>query len=413
RMQAAARPNTALMTEATYRQVSAVFDCADLGSIPVKGKAEPVHVYELLRPKSHPERQRGLQGSGGHLVGREDELSALLKAGNAVLAGLGRAALITGEPGIGKSRLVAEWKELLAAGTGSASGLRWAEGRCLSYGQGMAYHLLVDLLRSLVGIAPAAGDEDARAALAALCEEQFGSQAGEVFPYLAHLLALPLEGEASERVRLLDPQSLQARYLDSLSRLLRSFSVHGPLGIVLDDIHWADPSSVDLLIRLLPLTAEAPLLFCLITRPERDAPGWKLVEAAREQLGAGLVELELPPLTGTESQALASGLLENADLPGPVCDLILGKAEGNPLFVEEVIRMLIDRGFIRREGPAWALAREVESVDIPDNLQSLLLARIDHLPEEVKRTLRVAAVIGRQFSVRVLREVLRNQEVPA
>jgi len=188
--------------------------------------------------------------------------------------------------------------------------------------------------------------------------------------------------------------------------LFRALASRRPLVLVFDDIHWADPSSVDLLIKLLPLASEAPTLFCFVTRPDRDAPGWKLIAAAREAMGASLTEITLNPLSDADSRQLVSNLLEIESLPDGVRSIILQKAEGNPFFVEEVIRMLIDRGAIVKRGEGWVAEKEIENVDIPDNLQGLLLARIDRLPEDVKRTLRVASVIGRQFSVRVLEEVL-------
>ena len=169
----------------------------------------------------------------------------------------------------------------------------------------------------------------------------------------------------------------------------------------------ADPSSVELLTRLLPLAREAPILFCFVTRPERDAPGWKLVMSAREALGgSGYAELLLQPLSDADSRQLVSNLLEVEALPERMRAIILQKAEGNPFFVEEVIRMLLERGVLVRKDGAWTVGAEIETIEIPDNLQGLLLARIDRLPEDVKRTLRVASVIGRQFSVKVLEQVL-------
>ena len=173
-----------------------------------------------------------------------------------------------------------------------------------------------------------------------------------------------------------------------------------------DDVHWADPSSTELLIKLLPLTAEAALLLCFVSRPESEAPGWRLVTAARERLGRSLAELTLSPLTEADSRRLVANLLEIEDLPDRIREVILAKAEGNPFFVEEVIRMLIDRGAIVREGDRWIATERVASIDIPDTLQGLLLARIDRLPQESKRTLRVASVIGRQFGVTVLERIL-------
>src|SRR5579859_3005868 len=405
RMQSAARPMTVLISEHTYRFVAPVFDCVDLGPLEVKGKADPVRVYEVQGAKAAPGRVRGLAGLESPMVGRDAELAALVQLSRAVQAGLGRVAVIVGEPGLGKTRLIGEWKAATAAEADPAR-LRWAEGRCLSYGQGLAYHLLIDLLRSVIGVPAAAGEPETRAALQTLTDDLFGDSALDVYPYLAHLLSLPLDGAALERVRLLDPQALQAQYLAALRQLLRTLAGRRPLGLIFDDIHWADPSSTDLLIKLLPLTAEAPLLFCFVTRPDHDAPGWKLVTAARELTGASLTELTLNPLSDADSRQLVSNLLEIEALPEGIRTTILKRAEGNPFFVEEVIRMLIDRGAILKKDDHWAAGKEIETVEIPDNLQGLLLARIDRLPEDVKRTLRVASVIGRQFSVKVLEQVL-------
>lgn len=414
RMQAAARPMTALISDNTYRFVAPIFDVADLGLVEVKGKAEPVRVYEVQKPKAHQGRLRGLAGLESPMVGRETELVTLLQLSAAVGAGLGRSAVVIGEPGLGKSRLIAEWKaasQVDGAGRGQARA-KWAEGRCLSYGQNIPYHLLSDLLQSLVGAGGADDKPEQRAALQALVDDAIGPESGvEVFRYLGHLLSLPLDAEAEAWINMLEPQALQNQYLSSLRQLLRAVAQRQPLVLVLDDIHWADPSSTDLLTKLLPLISEAPILLCLVTRPDRDSHGWKLVAAAREKLGAGLAEINLNPLSEADSRQLVSNLLEIGSLPDNIRGLILKKAEGNPFFVEEVIRMLIDRGAIYKQGNSWAAGKEISSIEIPDNLQGLLLARIDRLPEDVKRTLRVAsviAVIGRQFSVRVLEQVLER-----
>jgi len=414
RMQAAARPMTALISENTYRFVAPIFDVADLGLIEVKGKAEPVRVYEVQKQKAHQGRLRGLAGLESPMVGRNTELSTLMQLSAAVGAGLGRSGVVIGEPGLGKSRLIAEWKAAAqaAAAASDRAEAKWAEGRCLSYGQNIPYHLLSDLLQSLLGASGADNKSEQRAALQALVDDAIGPESGvEVFRYLGHLLSLPLDAEAEARINMLEPQALQNQYLSSLRQLLRALAQRQPLVLVLDDIHWADPSSTDLLTKLLPLISEAPILLCLVTRPDRDSHGWKLVAAAREKLGAGLTEINLNPLSEADSRQLVSNLLEIESLPDNIRGLILKKAEGNPFFVEEVIRMLIDRGAIYKQGNSWAAGKEISSVEIPDNLQGLLLARIDRLPEDVKRTLRVAsviAVIGRQFSVRVLEQVLER-----
>lgn len=401
RAQAAAPAMSVMITEDTHRLISSVFDCAPLVGLGVKGRTGEVRISEVQQSHTELDRVHGLAGLHSQMVGRDVELNSLLQLSVAVQAGLGRAAVIIGEPGLGKTRLLNEWK----AATPENS-LRWIEGYCLSYGQSLAYHLLQSLLRSLLGVSAQTEEAETRAALFKLTVDLLGENAIDSYPYLAHLLSLKLEGQALERVRQLDPQLLQTQYLMSLRRLLTALSARQPVGLLLEDIHWADPSSVELLGKLLSLANEAPVLFCCVTRPEREVPGWKLVNAARDVLGGRLTEMTLRELTAADSEQLVANLLNNAKLPVATRNLIFQKAEGNPFFVEEIIRMLIERGVIVERDNRWIAQGKITAAEIPDNLQSLLLARIDRLPEDVKRVLRVASVIGRQFSVKVLEKVL-------
>jgi predicted ATPase len=405
RAQTAAPSMTVLVTEDTQRFIAPVFDCADFGPIELKGKAELVRVYEVRGAKVEPGKVRGLAGLESPMVGRDRELAALLQLSSTVQAGLGRVAVIIGEPGLGKTRLITEWKAACQQ-TVTGAPMQWVEGRCLSYGQGHAYHLLIDLLRSLLGVPGAADESETRTALLLRAGGLFGDAALDVYPYLGHLLSVRLEGAALERVRQLDPQALQNQYFMSMKRLLQALSSRRPLALILEDIHWADPSSTEMLVKLMALTSEASVLFCFVTRPDREAPGWKLVTTAREAMGARLAEVTLTELSEADSQQLIANLLDIRSLPDETRALIFKKSEGNPFFVEEVIRMLIDRGAIVQSGETWVAGKEITKVEIPDNLQGLLLARIDRLPDEAKHTLRVASVIGRQFSVKVLEQVL-------
>ncbi len=410
RLKFAAQPMTVLITESTQRFVAPLFDTEELGPIEVKGRADPVRVYQVLGAKAEPGRVRGLVGLHSPMVGRDAELAGLLQLCETVRAGLGRAALVVGEPGLGKTRLIAEWRSAVAAEHPDASTAVsfWAQGHCVSYGQGLAYHLLIDLLRSILGVPEAAEEPEARGALLALTEELFGEAAGDVYPYLGHLLLLNLEGEALERVQALDPQALQTQYLVALQKLVQALASRQPLVLVLEDLHWADPSSTELFTKLLPQVSAIPMLLCMTTRPDREAPGWRLVTAARETLGGSLTEISLNTLSEGDSRKLVANLLEIEALPDEMRRLILKKAEGNPFFVEELIRMLIDRGAIVYRDGGWVAAAEIETLEIPDNLEGLLMARIDRLPEEAKQILRVASVIGRQFPVKVLEYILNK-----
>jgi predicted ATPase/serine phosphatase RsbU (regulator of sigma subunit) len=349
------------------------------------------------------------------LVDRDTELAALLKLGDAVRAGLGRVALLIGDPGIGKTRLIDEWASV-EQGKVSSMPLRWARAGCPSDSRVLAYCLLENLVRAIVGVAAAAGETETSAALSALVEDLFASgpdgkvdseqdQATSVHALLAHLLSLQLDGSA-DTIHPLDPHALQTQYLIALRRLLQALAAHSPLVLVLENLHWADPSSIELLVRLLPLASAVPLLFCLVTRPDANAPGWKLVAAARELMGQSLTELLLPALSDPDSQRLVSDLLCPEAVPEEIANLVLAKAEGNPLFVKEVTRVLLDRGAITRRDGRWVLRKELADIEIPDTLQGALTARIDRLAGEAREALFVASAIGRQFSASLLEQVL-------
>ncbi|HET7009216.1 MAG TPA: adenylate/guanylate cyclase domain-containing protein [Anaerolineales bacterium] len=408
RVQGAADPDTILLTENSYRLTSSLFDVEDRGLITVKGKAEPIHIYRVIGERKGAVRARGITGLSSPMVGRQRELSVLLRTLDDLKAGRGSTVAVVGEAGLGKSRLIAEWRQQALAQF-PPDGLRWVEGRCLSYGASMAHHLSTEILRGLLGVSPEAAAAEVQAALEETLRRTVPDDYMEIYPYLAHLLGLPLKEEAAGRVQYLDGPALQSRYIAAYRRLLLALSHERPTVIVCEDIHWADPSSVELGRQILSIITEAPLVVVFASRPDQDSVGWKLLTAARDVAGGGATELHLTPLSDVDSQQLVRNLLEIEALPEDVRGLILEKAEGNPFFVEEVIRMLIDQGVIERKEDRWVLTRPMGAFEIPDTLQGVLAARIDRLPEEAKRALQVASVIGRKFPVRVLEEVLRRQ----
>jgi class 3 adenylate cyclase len=410
RMQAAADPGSILITASTHRLVADAFATEDIGEIAVKGKSEPVHAYRVLAAKTVPGRRRGLQRAGleSRMVGRDSQLESLQSLFGVVQAERGRVAFLIGEPGIGKSRLLAEFRQWLTKqgeAEGAPAAATWLEGRCVSYGRNLPYHLLLDLVRSTLNIPFAGSEVEARATLDRQLAAYLGGDAADTAPFLAHLLTLPLHADEADRA-LIDPEAMQNRYIASIHRLLRELAARGPVVLVCEDLHWADPASVALVGQLLPLAAQLPVLFVAALRADTDSAGWGLVTAARELFGDALTEMRLQPLSESDSRSLVANLLEIESLPAAVRESILARAEGNPFFVEEVIRMLIERGVIERREDQWVATAAVASVEIPETLHGLLLARIDQLPDTAKRSLRVASVIGRQFPVRVLERVL-------
>jgi predicted ATPase len=336
------------------------------------------------------------------MIGRDAQLARLRDTFAVVRARQGRVASILGEPGIGKSRLLAELRAHVAALDPTA---QWLEARCLSYGRGLPYHLVVDLVRSAIGVAATADEPEIRTALEQRMKTLFGDAWLDPYVYLGHLLSIQLSPEQRARMSALDLETLK-RYTSSIVGLVKALAAKGPVVIALEDLHWADGPSIDLLLGLMPLANELPLLVVATSRFDRESEGWRLISAVRDLFGEALLELRLDPLSGDDTRTLVANLLHIESLPQATRDHILAKAEGNPFFVEEVIRMLIDRGAIERRDDRWVAIARVADVEIPDTLQGLLLARIDRLPPESKRTLRVAAVIGRQFGVAMLERLL-------
>jgi class 3 adenylate cyclase/predicted ATPase len=419
RMEGAAEPGTVLITADTHKLIAPLFETEPLGPIAVKGKAEPVSVHRVLRAKAVRGKVRGIAGLESPLVGREAEFAALQEALERLRAGVGGIATVVGEAGIGKSRLVAELRKQGAtylrcderSPLARVSHLRWVEGRCVSYGGSVAYLLWVDVLRSLIGATP----EDAPArvrdvlqeTLTRLCPEAFD----EVYPYLGRLMSVPLKEETLALLERLDAKQLKAKTLQALQTLLMAAARSQALVVTCEDLHWADPTSLEVLEQLLPVTDRASLRLMCVFRPDKEHGSWRLRETAAREYGHRHTDLRLEPLSAAQSETLMGNLLRLEALPKELRGRILSQAEGNPFYVEELIRSLINQGAIVQDEATgrWRATRDVAEIPIPDTLHGVLTARIDRLQAETKRVLQMASVIGRIFLYRVLAAIAEEE----
>jgi class 3 adenylate cyclase/tetratricopeptide (TPR) repeat protein len=408
RMEQTSTPGTVQIAHETYKLVKSQFDVEELGRIDVKGKSEPVPAYRVLRRKPFAGRARGIEGLHVEMVGRGAELQALHGVMADLQQGIGQIVCVLGEAGIGKSRLVSEVSADFKDSKGSQS--EWYEIASLSYETNAAYRLFQRLMQRTDGIAPDDPPQVVREKLAALIRrlpEERRPRATQVFEALFGLESasaeLPLEGEAFKR-ELFEATGewWRVRFADQSSVL------------VFDDMHWADAASVELLRYLLPLTEEMPLVLICVLRTERQAPAWHIKTTADEQFHHRYTEVMLHPLSAAESNELLNRLLANAELPDRLRASVLEKSGGNPFFIEEVVRALIDSGALVAEERTvdgesrryWRATTEGGAdFEIPNNLQSLLATRVDRLEESTRSTLQVASVIGRSFYRRVLQAV--------
>lgn len=403
----------------TYHLTENLFDYLDRGELQLKGKAQPTRVYQLIGEKIGATRRRRAPDLNAALLGRDREFASLRRLTDelrhaAVAPGEGglRVVTIIGEAGIGKTRLVEEWRLwVFETNQLEAKPVRFVQGQCLPYGAANAYHLIVDLARSLIGVAPATSRDETRTALQNALATIFepGSDAyAQILPPLEQLLALAESDSVPDP--LTEAAPLYSQYVSALQRVALRLAADRPTIVLCEDVHWADAPSVELLNRLMQNLIDAPFLFCLTARPEPDSAGWRLIEAASELPGAGAIKFHLAALSEHDSSELLAQLLARDELPLSLQRMILGQAEGNPLFIEELLRFLIDRGDLAMDDGHWTLTRELYELQVPNTLQGVLMARVDQLPEEARRALQIASVIGREFPIEVLERVMARMD---
>jgi predicted ATPase len=349
------------------------------------------------------------------MIGREHEFADLKDAADAWLGGQGQIVSIIGEAGIGKSRLVTELREYLGDKVmeklDEEEGLTASvlEGRCVSIGQPISYWPFLDILRSYFGLSED-DDEATRARKVAESIDQLMPKgADETLPLLGNLLSIKFGNELDDRLEFAGPEQIRYQTLMRLRDLFEALARRQPLLLILEDLHWADDLSLDLISLLMDSLVATSLMLLCIYRPERGHRVWQLGDQARRKCLDRYTELILNPLSSHQSRVLVESLLEIENLPESAKNIILTKSEGNPFFIEEVIRSLIEQDVVYLEDNHWIARDEIANIHVPDTIQSVVLARVDRLHEEAKYILRCASVIGRLFRYRLLQHISQQE----
>ena len=405
RLQGHARPGSVLAGADTHALAAATFTWAEPVRLELKGKAELFTAVEALGVSATPSRTRGFEGAQAPLVGRQRELAAGGAAVEAVLGGSGGVLFLTGEPGIGKTRLLAELRSTFERGRPAHGRPRWLEGRCVSYGESMPYWPLRDLLRSWLGVLADEPELRVRVALRRHVDELFGEGAADIYPYMGALLGLSLEPDVEARLTELSPEALQYRTFEVVRTLVARLATDGPVAIAVEDLHWADATSLQLLVGLAADTEVEALLLVLTSRQERDHGAWRLKEDVGRQLPHRTRDLALEALSGDAGRELLHALVGAGTVPQDTEHRILEPAEGNPFFLEEIVRSLADAGALVHENGGWRFDHEI-AVEIPATVEQVILARIDRLEPAAHEALLAASVLGRQFGLPLLEGVV-------
>ncbi len=403
RMESTADPGTVQITASTHSLIAPLFNVQEVGSITVKGKEDPVPAYCVLGLKASPGRLRGIGGQHAPLVGREAELSTLIELVQNVQKGQGQIVCLTAEAGLGKSRLLEELKAYFNDDI-VAENIGWVEGRGISYDSARPFGVIMQMFRQLSGVNPSDSPDVARGKIRAQIAS-FQSEAGTSMAHAIEVLLDVMEGGADMEQ---DGEALHRELFTAFLTTWRQTTNNLSIVAVHDDIQWADPASIDLLIHLFQLVSSTPSLFICSFRPQQRSSAQRIEEAAGQSYARYFTSIRLRPLTADEGAVLVDGLIGTTGLPQELCDRILQRADGNPYFIEEVVRALIERGVLVKEADGYHMHSEedIAQIDIPNSVLSLLVSRIDRLELETKRVVQLAAVIGRSFYRRVLERIV-------
>jgi class 3 adenylate cyclase/predicted ATPase len=415
RLMAVAERGSIIVGSAVQRKVQALFNLTPRGEVRVKGKSDPVATFQVAGLRATTGPLRGLEGLHSALVGREAEWQQLTTAVQQLRSGRGQIVSIMGEAGLGKSRLATDLHAQLQAvdRTEPRSVVRWFEGRCVSFYESVSYRPIQELIGQMIDRQSDDGIAEAWSKLRTAVDAWPSAEnAAASLPYLAHFLGLPLSDAMQEKVRYLNAEALQRRTFIAIRTLIEMQARTAPAVFMLDDIHWMDQASLDLLEYLLPLTDAAPIMWLLLYRAERTKGCWAIREKTARDFPHCSTEITLDRLSPDETQELLSNLIRLTQWPLNVQELILGRVEGNPLYLEEVLRTFIESGaLLRDERGAWQVRDDVAEIKVPDTLQGVMMARLDRLEEPPRQTAQVAAVVGRSFPYQVLSHVIDTEHI--
>lgn len=355
-----------------------------------------------------PTRPR-IEGPLAPMIGRTHELETLEQAlGELVENRQGSFVLLTGEAGVGKSRLAAEFVQLCAAHP-----VTIFSGSSLAAPQAVTFWTFLELLRSSLDVTLDTPVEEVSQRLTNKTQQLLGARTGESLPYLQQLLSLaPADAPASRRIEFLDPSRLRQQIFLAVRAYLAAAAEQQPLILILEDMHWADEASVDLLLFILEMLPNSPVMIITISRPFLKGPLKRVRDWANTHLGERSHSIQLQHLAPTESHTLLEQYLGLQSLSARMRNRIVDRSAGIPFFMEEIVRMLVDAGVMQQVQGSWQITgtADLASFGVPNTMQSLILARFDRLHARERKVLQTAAVIGRQFNRQVLLHVLAPME---
>jgi len=393
RMETLANPGNILVSTSTHKLARDFFQFESIGSISIKGMTTPQEAYQLIKTGDVGTRIAASVAKGlSPFVGRKNSMSALMDGYEKARTGRGQVVGMVGEAGVGKSRLLLEFTKLLADGE-----FTYLEGRCLHYGGSMSYLPIRDILKSYFGIKDDDNESEISEKLRSTVDGLNEGPSARLEP-LENLLSVKVE---SDEFAALDPQQKREHTFEAIRNLFVSISRDKPLIIAVEDLHWIDRTSEEFLDYLIGWLGNCKIMLLLMYRQEYSHHWGNKPE---------YTQISLSQLSTPSSIKLIQAILTGDEIAPDIKELILARASGNPLFIEEFTQTLLENGTIKCEEHCYFLDGNASSVDVPDTIQGLIAARIDRLEDNIKRTMQVASVIGRDFAYRILKSITGMHE---
>jgi len=388
RLSGQAKPGEIVISLDTYHQAEGYFNFEFMEPVTVKGKAVPIRPYKVLSAKEDPTKTHRLSGMRAELIGRKVEMSQLQEAVENLKQGKGSIFSIVGDAGTGKSRLIEDFKATI-----NLEEIQWREGHAYAYSQNIPYFLLVNLLSRAWQVEEGDNPEQVKKKVEAGSGYLIGER-NDLIPYVGSLYSIKYP-----EIENVGPEYWKARLHEAIQLILTTLCKRAPAIICFEDLHWADPSTVELLRSILS-DFKYPVIFLCIYRPT-----FSLFTSHQAGTIKSFQEIRLQDLSPTDAQSMVESLLKTEAIPNNLKQFIRDKVEGNPFYLEEVINSLLETGILVSENNVWSLTKPITESEIPSTVQGVISARLDRLENVNKRILQEASVIGRAFFYEILKHV--------
>jgi class 3 adenylate cyclase/tetratricopeptide (TPR) repeat protein len=395
RLSGLAKAGEIVINSETYQQAEGYFTFEPMENTTVKGKAAPVKPYRVLSPREDPTKTHRISGLRAELIGRKVEMAQLQEALQNLKQGQGSIFSIVGDAGTGKSRLIEEFKAIV-----NPSEVQWREGHAYAYSQNIPYFPVMDLLSKAWQIHESDSIDQIRGKVESGARSRLLDRE-DLIPYVGSLYSLKYP-----EIENTSPEIWKARLYEAIQLILVDLCKQAPAIICIEDLHWADSSSVELLHILLK-DFQLPAVFLCAYRP----PFSLFTSHQLVGLSKAYNEIKLQDLSPTDAQNMVGSLLETEIIPSDLRMFIHTKVEGNPFYLEEAINSLIESATLIRDNGNWKLTRQISEAVIPSTVQGVITARIDRLEREAKRLLQEASVIGRAFLYEILKRITEFKDV--